>query len=116
MKANTRYEFVTLDAIAHKYLFNKLCFRSTKFFLMHLENRQKVELDRNMKEFKEFVYSHYGQGGIEDIGATKEQIDLATIKVIEYCLEAGESDIQGVFSSDLNLIKDILLNDFDLNC
>ena len=83
---------------------------------MHFEKRQKIELDWNMKEFKEYVYSHYGKGGIEDIGATKEQIDLATMKVIEYCLEAGESDIQGVFSSDLNLIKDILLNDFDLNC
>ena len=83
---------------------------------MHLEKNPKVELDCNMKEFKEYVYSHFGKGGIEDIGATKEQIDLATIKVIEYCLEAGESDIQGVFSSDLNLIKDILLNDFDLDC
>ena len=83
---------------------------------MHLEKKPKVELDWNMKEFKEYVYSHFGKGGIEDIGATKEQIDLATIKVIEYCLEAGESDIQGVFSSDLNLIKDILLKDFDLSC
>ena len=83
---------------------------------MNLEKRQKVELDWNMKEFKEYIYSYYGKGGIEDIGATKEQIDLATIKVMEYCLESGESDIQGVFSSDLNLIKDILLNDFDLNC
>ena len=82
---------------------------------MHLEKHLKVELDWNMKEFKEYVYAHFGKGGIEDIGATKEQIDLATIKVIEYCLEAGESDIQGVFSSDLNLIKDILLNDFDLS-
>ena len=83
---------------------------------MNLEKPQKVELDWNMKEFKEYVYSHYGKGGIEDIGATKEQIDFATIKVIEYCLEAGESDIQGVFSSDLNLIKNILINYFDLNC
>tara|TARA_Y100000589_G_scaffold319065_1_gene347193 strand:- start:349 stop:600 length:252 start_codon:yes stop_codon:yes gene_type:complete len=82
---------------------------------MYLEKRQKVELDSNIREFKEYVYAYFGKGGIEDIGATKEQIDLATIKVIEYCLEAGESDIQGVFSSDLNLIKDILLNDFDLN-
>ena len=82
---------------------------------MHLETRPKVELDWNMKEFKEYVYSHFGKGGIQDIGATKEQIDVATVKVIEYCLEAGESDIQGVFSSDLNLIKTILLKDFDLN-
>ena len=82
---------------------------------MHLEKRQKIELDSNMKEFKEYVYSYYGKGGIEDIGATKEQIDLATLKVIEYCLESGESDIQGAFSSDLNLIKDILLNEFDLS-
>ena len=83
---------------------------------MNLEKVQNVELDWNIKEFKEYVYTHFGKGGIEDIGATKEQIDLATIKVIEYCLEAGESDIQGVFSSDLNLIKDILLKDFDLSC
>jgi len=83
---------------------------------MHLGKPQKVELDLNIKEFKEYVYSHYGKGGIEDIGATKEQIDLATLKVIEYCLESGESDIPGAFSSDLNLIKDILLNEFDLNC
>ena len=82
---------------------------------MDLEKPQ-IELDWNIKEFKEFIYSYYGKGGIEDIGATKEQIDLATLKVIEYCLETGESDIQGAFSSDLNLIKDILLNDFNLNC
>ena len=82
---------------------------------MHLERPQKFELDRNIKEFKEYVYSHYGKGGIEDIGATQEQIDFATLKVIEYCLESGESDIQGAFSSDLNLIKEILLNEFDLN-
>ena len=82
---------------------------------MHLEKPKKVELERNIKEFKEYVYSYYGKGGIDDIGATKEQIDLATLKVIEYCLESGESDIQGAFSSDLNLIKDILLNEFDLS-
>ena len=82
---------------------------------MNLEQEQKVELYWNMKEFKEYVYSYYGKGGIEDIGATREQIDLATLKVIEYCLESGESDIQGAFSSDLNLIKDILINEFDLN-
>ena len=82
---------------------------------MSLEELQKVELYSNMKEFKEYVYSHYGKGGIEDIGATKDQIDLATLKVIEYCLESGESDIQGAFSSDLNLIKYILLNEFNLN-
>ena len=82
---------------------------------MSLEKHKKVELYWNIKEFKEYVYSHYGKGGIEDIGATKEQIDLATLKVIEYCLESGESDIQGAFSSDLNLIKDILLNEFDLS-
>ena len=82
---------------------------------MNLEKVQNVELDWNIKEFKEYVYSYYGKGGIEDIGATKEQIDLATLKVIEYCLESGETDIQGAFSSDLNLIKDILLNEFDLS-
>ena len=81
---------------------------------MHLKQQQKVELDCNMKEFKEYVYSYYGKGGIEDIGATKEQIDKATLRVIEYCLESGESDIQGAFSSDLHLIKDILLNEFNL--
>ena len=81
---------------------------------MHSEKRQKIELDSNMKDFKEYVYSHYGKGGIEDIGATKEQIDKATLRVIEYCLESGESDIQGAFSSDLHLIKDILLNEFNL--
>ena len=81
---------------------------------MNLETLHKIELYWNMKEFKEYVFSYYGQGGIDDIGATKEQIDLATLKVIEYCLETGESDIQGAFSSDLNLIKDILLNEFNL--
>ncbi len=82
---------------------------------MYLDKSQKVELGLNIKEFKEYVYSYYGKGGVEDIGATKEQIDLATVKVMEYCLESGETDIQGAFSSDLNLIKDILLNEFDLN-
>ena len=82
---------------------------------MHLENPQNLELDWNIKEFKEYVYSYYGKGGIEDLGATKEQIDLATLKVIEFCLESGESDIQGAFSSDLYLIKEILLSDFKLN-
>ena len=81
---------------------------------MNLETLQQIALDWNIKEFKEYVYSHYGKGGIQDIGATKEQIDLATLKVIEYCLETGESDIQGAFSSDLNLIKDILINEFNL--
>tara|TARA_Y100001978_G_C23579209_1_gene378098 strand:+ start:501 stop:770 length:270 start_codon:yes stop_codon:yes gene_type:complete len=81
---------------------------------MNFKKPPKVELDLNMKEFKEYVYSYYGKGGIEDIGATKEQIDMATLKVIEYCLETGESDIQGAFSSDLHLIKDILINEYDL--
>tara|TARA_B100000214_G_C23755274_1_gene529682 strand:+ start:78 stop:326 length:249 start_codon:yes stop_codon:yes gene_type:complete len=75
---------------------------------------QNAELYWNMKEFKEYVYSHFGEGGVEDIGATKEQIDLATLKVIEYCLETGESDVQGAFSSDLNLIKDILIKENNL--
>ena len=81
---------------------------------MNLEKHVNVELDWNIKEFKEYVFSYYGTGGIEDIGATKEQIELATFKVIEYCLETGESDIQGAFSSDLNLIKDILIKEFNL--
>ena len=76
---------------------------------------KNAELYWNMKEFKEYVYSHFGEGGVEDIGATKEQIDLATLKVIEYCLETGESDVQGAFSSDLNLIKDILIKENNLN-
>ena len=75
---------------------------------------QNAELYWNMKEFKEYVFSHFGEGGVEDIGATKEQIHLATLKVIEYCLETGESDVQGAFSSDLNLIKDILIKENNL--
>ena len=71
-------------------------------------------VDENMKNFQDYVFSFYGKGGIEDIGATHEQIDIATLKVIEYCLETGESDIQGAFSSDLNLIKDILIKEFNL--
>ena len=81
---------------------------------MNLEKPQIIELGWNMKEFKEYVFAYYGKGGIEDIGASKEQIHLATLKVIEYCLETGESDIQGAFSSDLNLIKEILIKDFNL--
>ena len=81
---------------------------------MHLDKQPKVELDWNIKEFKEYVYSFYGSGGIEDIGASKEQIEKATLKVIEYSLESGESDIHGAFSSDLKLIKEILIRDFGL--
>ena len=71
-------------------------------------------LDENMKNFQEYVFSFYGKGGIEDIGASKEQIYQATLKVFEYCLDSGESDIQGPFTSDLNLIKEILVNDYKL--
>ena len=71
-------------------------------------------LYENMKNFQEYVFSFYGEGGIEDIGASKEQIHQATLKVFEYCLDSGESDIQGPFTSDLVLIKDILVNDFKL--
>ena len=71
-------------------------------------------LNENMKNFQEYVFSFYGKGGIEDIGASKEQIYQATLKVFEYSLESGESDIQGPFSSDLNLIKEILVNEFKL--
>ena len=71
-------------------------------------------LDENMKNFQEYVFSFYGEGGIEDIGASKEQIYQATLKVFEYCLDSGESDVQGPFSSDLELIKDVLINDFNL--
>ena len=71
-------------------------------------------LDENMKNFQEYVFSFYGEGGIEDIGASKEQIYQATLKVFEYCLDSGESDIQGPFTSDLGLIKEILVNEFKL--
>ena len=71
-------------------------------------------VDENMKNFQEYVYSFYGEGGIEDIGASKEQIYQATLRVFEYCLDSGESDIQGPFTSDLNLIKEILINEFKL--
>ena len=70
--------------------------------------------DDNMKNFQEYVFSFYGKGGIEDIGASKEQIYQATLKVFEYCLDSGESDIQGPFTSDLILIKEILVNEFKL--
>ena len=70
--------------------------------------------DENMKNFQEYVFSFYGEGGIEDIGASKEQIYQATLKVFEYCLDSGESDIQGPFTSDLVLIKEILVNEFKL--
>tara|TARA_B100000212_G_scaffold152209_1_gene114626 strand:+ start:951 stop:1190 length:240 start_codon:yes stop_codon:yes gene_type:complete len=71
-------------------------------------------LDENMKNFQNYVFSFYGEGGIEDIGASKEQIYQATLKVYEYCLESGESDIQGPFTSDLQLIKEILIKEFKL--
>ena len=71
-------------------------------------------IDENMKNFQEYVFCYYGEGGIEDIGASKEQIYQATLKVFEYCLDSGESDIQGPFTSDLNLIKEILIKDFKL--
>ena len=71
-------------------------------------------LNENMKNFQEYVFSFYGKGGIEDIGASKEQIYKATLKVFEYCLESGESDIQGPFTSDLQLIKEILIAEFKL--
>jgi len=71
-------------------------------------------LDENMENFQDYVFSFYGEGGIEDIGASKEQIYQATLKVFEYCLESGESDVQGLFTSDLKLIKEILVNEFKL--
>ena len=78
-------------------------------------NFNSSSLDENMKNFQEYVFSFYGEGGIEDIGASKEQIYQATLKVYEYCLESGESDIQGPFTSDLNLIKEILVDEYKLN-
>jgi len=78
-------------------------------------NSNPFPLDENMKNFQEYVFSYYGEGGVEDLGASKEQIYQATLKVFEYSLETGESDIQGLFSSDLKLIKDILVNEFKLN-
>ena len=77
-------------------------------------NINSSSLDENMKNFQEYVFSFYGEGGIEDIGASKEQIYQVTLKVFEYSLDSGESDIQGPFTSDLNLIKDILVNEFKL--
>ena len=77
-------------------------------------NYSYLSLDENMKNFQEYVFSFYGEGGIEDIGASKEQIYQATLKVFEYCLDSGESDIQGPFTSDLLLIKEILVNEFNL--
>jgi len=77
-------------------------------------NFNSSSLDENMKNFQEYVFSYYGEGGIEDIGASKEQIYQATLKVFEYCLDSGESDIQGPFTSDLNLIKDILVKEYKL--
>ena len=71
-------------------------------------------IDENMKNFQEYVFSFYGEGGIEDIGASKEQIYQATLKVFEYCLDSGESDIHGPFTSDLKLIKEILINEYKL--
>ena len=71
-------------------------------------------IDENMENFQEYVFSFYGEGGIEDIGASKEQIYQATMKVFEYCLDSGETDIQGTFTSDLKLIKEILVNEFKL--
>ena len=77
-------------------------------------NFNSSSIDENMKNFQDYVFSFYGEGGTEDIGASKEQIYQATLKVFEYCLDSGESDIQGLFTSDLKLIKEILINDFNL--
>ena len=77
-------------------------------------NYSYLSLDENIKNFQEYVFSFYGEGGIEDIGASKEQIYQATLKVFEYCLDSGEADIQGPFTSDLKLIKEILVNEFKL--
>jgi len=77
-------------------------------------NFNTSSVDENMKNFQDYVFSFYGEGGIEDIGASREQIYQATLKVFEYSLDSGESDIQGLFTSDLNLIKDILVNEYKL--
>jgi len=77
-------------------------------------NLHSASFDENMKNFQEYVFSFYGKGGIDDIGASKEQIYQATLKVFEYCLDSGESDIQGPFTSDLSLIKDILITEYKL--
>ncbi len=76
-------------------------------------NFSSYSLDENMRNFQDYVFSYYGEGGIEDIGASKEQIYQATLKVFEYCLDSGESDIQGPFTSDLNLIKQILISEIN---
>ena len=77
-------------------------------------NFNSSSFEENMKNFQDYVFSFYGEGGIEDIGASKEQIYQATLKVFEYCLDSGESDIQGPFTSDLHLIKEILVKEFKL--
>ena len=77
-------------------------------------NFNSSSLSENMENFQEYVFSFYGEGGIEDIGASREQIYQATLKVFEYCLDSGESDIQGTFTSDLKLIKEILVNEYKL--
>ena len=77
-------------------------------------NLNSSSLDENMKNFQDYVFSFYGEGGIDDIGASKEQIYLATLKVFEYSLDSGESDIQGLSTSDLSLIKDILITEYKL--
>ena len=77
-------------------------------------NINSSSLDQNMKNFQDYVFSFYGKGGIEDIGASKEQIYKATLRVFEYCLESGESDVQGPFTSDIKLIKEILISEFKL--
>ena len=99
--------------IVHKNDLITLLFVISNLF-MNSENLQIFDLDWSINEFEAYVFSYYGEGGIDDIGASKEQIHLATLKVIEYCLETGESDVQGAFSSDLNLIKDILIKENNL--
>ena len=89
------------------------------YFKWYISNKSFMDinspsLDENMKNFQEYVFSFYGKGGIEDIGASKEQIYQATLRVFEYCLDSGESDVQGPFTSDLILIKEILVNEFKL--
>ena len=39
----------------------------------------------NFKEFIDYVFSFYGQGGLYPLNVTKEQIALATLKYLDDC-------------------------------
>ena len=78
-------------------------------------NSAYSSVSQNIKEFEEYAFSFFGENGIEDLGATREQISLATVKVVEYCIDSGEMDFEGGFSNDICLIKEILIKEFHLS-